>query len=68
MTHHGGGVYLSLNPAGFDLADFQNPTEIVEAINLFDQPLSLVDEVLPQLARAAVRPGGAAVHRADRRR
>lgn len=50
MTHHGGGVYLSLNPAGFDLAEFQNPTEIVEAINLFDQPLSLVDELLPQLA------------------
>lgn len=49
VTHHGGGVYLSLNPAGFDLADFQNPTEIVEAINLFDQPLSLVDELLPQL-------------------
>jgi len=49
MTNYATGVYLTLNPPEFDVEGFQNPTEIVGAINLFDQPLTLLDEVLPQL-------------------
>lgn len=51
MTNYGTGVYLTLNPPEFDIEEFENPTEIVEAINLFDQPLTLLDEVLPQLGQ-----------------
>ena len=41
-----GTVYLSLNPPGFNTRQFKTPEEIVEAINLFDQPLTLVDSTL----------------------
>ncbi len=47
-----GTMYLSLNPDGFDAATFQNPEEIVEAINLFDQDLPRVREALELLAQA----------------
>ena len=33
----GGTVYLTLNTASFDPGTFENPEEIVEAVNLFDQ-------------------------------
>ena len=39
-----GTVYLSLNPPDFKPGEFKNPTEIVDAINLFDQPLPLVQQ------------------------
>jgi hypothetical protein len=39
-------MYLSLNPPGFDPKKFTSPEEIVEALNLFDQPLSLVQSTL----------------------
>jgi pilus assembly protein CpaB len=41
-----GTMYLSLNPPGFDPKKFQRPEEIVEALNLFDQPLALVQSTL----------------------
>jgi pilus assembly protein CpaB len=41
-----GTMYLSLNPPGFDPKKFTSPGEIVEALNLFDQPLSLVQSTL----------------------
>jgi Flp pilus assembly protein CpaB len=44
-----GTVYLSLNPPGFNAGQFKSPDEIVEAINLFDQPLTVV-----QATRAAI--------------
>ena len=46
-----GQIYVVLNPPDFDPATFQDPGEIVEAINLFDQPLELVDQVIAQLAQ-----------------
>ena len=36
-----GTVSLSLNPPGFDARKFKTPAEIVGAVSLFDQPLSL---------------------------
>jgi Flp pilus assembly protein CpaB len=56
MVQNAGGVYLTLNPPEFTVEDFQNPTEIVEAVNLYDQPLALLDEVLSQLERAQPSP------------
>jgi pilus assembly protein CpaB len=44
-----GTAYLSLNPPDFTTGKFQNPQEIVEAINLFDQPLPLVQSTLATL-------------------
>jgi Flp pilus assembly protein CpaB len=41
-----GTVYLSLNPPGFNAGQFKSPNEIVEAINLFDQPLTVVQATL----------------------
>ena len=35
-----GTVWLSLNPPDFKPGDFQNPTEIVDQINLFNQTLT----------------------------
>ena len=37
-----GDLYLTLNPPSFKPGDFKNPAEVVETINLFDQPLPLV--------------------------
>lgn len=56
MAENAGGVYLTLNPPEFTVEDFQAPTEIVEAVNLYDQPLALLDEVLTQLERAQPSP------------
>ena len=41
-----GTMYMSLNPPGFDPKKFTTPQEIVEALNLFDQPLALVQSTL----------------------
>ena len=49
-----GTLYMSLNPADFKAGDFKNPTEIVEAVNLFDQPLTEVNNVIAALPQAAL--------------
>jgi pilus assembly protein CpaB len=46
-----GTMYLSLNPPGFDPTKFTTPEEIVEALNLFDQPLALVQSTLTTIAQ-----------------
>jgi pilus assembly protein CpaB len=46
-----GTMYLSLNPPGFDPKKFKSPQEIVEALNLFDQPLTLVQSTLTAIAQ-----------------
>lgn len=40
-----GTMYLTLNPPDFDPETFVAPEEIVEAVNLFDQPLAKVLDV-----------------------
>jgi pilus assembly protein CpaB len=44
-----GSLYLSLNPPDFKPGEFQNPDEIVDAVNLFNQPLPVVQQVLSQI-------------------
>jgi len=44
-----GSVYLTLNPTSFNKSQFQTPVEVVEAVNLFDQPLTEVQSVLAQI-------------------
>jgi len=44
-----GSLYLSLNPPDFKAGTFQNPDEVVDAVNLFDQPLPVVQQVLNQI-------------------
>jgi pilus assembly protein CpaB len=44
-----GTLYMSLNPPDFKAGQFQNPIEVVEAVNLFDQPLTEVQKVLDSL-------------------
>ena len=44
-----GTIYLSLNPRDFDPETFPGEAEVVEAINLFDQPLDQVRQVQEQL-------------------
>jgi pilus assembly protein CpaB len=46
-----GTMYLSLNPPGFDPTKFATPEEIVEALNLFDQPLAVVQSTLTTIAQ-----------------
>jgi pilus assembly protein CpaB len=46
-----GTMYLSLNPPGFDPKKFTTPQEIVEALNLFDQPIALVQSTLATIAQ-----------------
>ena len=46
-----GTLYMSLNPPDFKGSDFTNPTEIVEAVNLFDQPLNEVNTVIAALPK-----------------
>ena len=46
-----GSLYLTLNPPDFKPGDFKNTDEIVEAVNLFDKPLSVVDRETPKLPR-----------------
>jgi Flp pilus assembly protein CpaB len=48
-----GTVYLSLNPPGFDPKKFTSPPEVVEALNHFDQPLAVVEQVLADLGNPA---------------
>ena len=45
-----GTMYMSLNPPGFDPKKFTSPQEIVESLNLFDQPLALVQSTLATIA------------------
>jgi pilus assembly protein CpaB len=51
-----GTMYLSLNPPGFDPQKFTTPEEIVEALNLFDQPLALVGSTLATIAQNTPQP------------
>jgi Flp pilus assembly protein CpaB len=44
-----GSLYLSLNPPDFKPGNFQNPDEVVDAVNLFNQPLPMVQQVLNQI-------------------
>ena len=44
-----GTLYLSLNPPDFKPGQFQNPDEIVDQVNLFNQPLPVVQQVLNQI-------------------
>jgi len=44
-----GSVWLSLNPPTWKAGDFTNPEEVVEAVNLFTQPLPKVQQVLSQI-------------------
>jgi pilus assembly protein CpaB len=44
-----GSLYLSLNPPDFKPGEFQHPDEIVDAVNLFNQPLAVVQQVLSQI-------------------
>jgi pilus assembly protein CpaB len=46
----GGTVYLSLNPESFNPDGFKDPGEVVEAVNLFDKPLPLLEQELKKLA------------------
>lgn len=48
-----GSIYLSLNPAGVEGPAFGAVEEIVEAVNLFDQPLTKVQEVFAALDAAS---------------
>ncbi len=47
-----GTMWLSLNPPTWKTGDFTNPEEIVEAVNLFNQPLPRVQQVLNQIKNA----------------
>jgi len=51
-----GTMYLSLNPPGFDPKKFTRPGEIVEALNLFDTPLPLVESTLATIAQNKPAP------------
>jgi pilus assembly protein CpaB len=51
-----GKMWLSLNPPGFDPKTFVYPQEIVEALNLFDQPLSLVQSTLARIEQSQPAP------------
>jgi pilus assembly protein CpaB len=44
-----GSVWLSLNPPSFNAGQFRTPQEIVEAVNLFDQPMTIVQKTLEDL-------------------
>jgi pilus assembly protein CpaB len=52
-----GNLYLTLNPSSFKKGDFKNTAEIVEAINLFDQKLPLVDQALAEIRAANAAKG-----------
>jgi pilus assembly protein CpaB len=47
-----GQITLTLNPPNFDPAKFQTPEEIVDAFNLFDQPLSKLQSIEQQIKAA----------------
>jgi Flp pilus assembly protein CpaB len=44
-----GTLYMTLNPPSFKPTDFKDPGEVVEAINLFDKPMPLVDQATQKL-------------------
>jgi pilus assembly protein CpaB len=45
-AQNAGSLYLTLNPSSFKKGSFRAEAEVVEAINLFDQPLPVVDRAL----------------------
>ncbi len=47
-----GTIMLSLNPPNFDPTNFKSPAEVVEAFNLFDQPLTFLQQVEQQINNA----------------
>jgi Flp pilus assembly protein CpaB len=47
-----GSLYLTLNSATFKAGDFRDDEEIAEAANLFDQPLTLTNQMLQQIKDA----------------
>jgi pilus assembly protein CpaB len=47
-----GTIMLSLNPPNFDAASFKTPQEVVQAFNLFDQPLSYLQQIEQQINNA----------------
>jgi pilus assembly protein CpaB len=53
-----GAIYLSLNPKDFEVEGFTTPEEVVEVVNLFDQPLTKAQEVLEQFGNAAGQGNG----------
>jgi len=53
-----GTIYLSLNPKDFEVEGFTTPEEVVEVVNLFDQPLTKAQEVLEQFGNAAGQGNG----------
>jgi pilus assembly protein CpaB len=54
----GGQIYLTLNNRGFDPEEFEIPAEIVEAVNLFDQELTVARDYLSRVVAAAEESGG----------
>ena len=47
-----GSLWLSLNPPTWQPGDFTNPDEIVEAVNLFDQPLNHLNKLFQEIRNA----------------
>jgi pilus assembly protein CpaB len=47
-----GQITLTLNPPNFDASKFQTPEEIVDAFNLFDQPMSKLQSIEQQIKSA----------------
>ena len=47
-----GSLWLSLNPPTWKQGDFTNPDEIVEAVNLFDQPLNQLNKLFTAIRNA----------------
>jgi Flp pilus assembly protein CpaB len=47
-----GRITLALNPSSFEAGEFRTVEEIVEAVNLFDQPLPVVDRSLAAVKAA----------------
>jgi pilus assembly protein CpaB len=47
-----GSRWLSLNPPTWQPGDFTNPDEIVEAVNLFDQPLNQLNKLFQEIRNA----------------
>jgi hypothetical protein len=46
---YGGTITISLNPPNFNAQNFKTPAEVVESMNLFDQPLTYLNSVQGQL-------------------
>ncbi len=52
-----GTISLTLNPPDFDAKDFKTPQEIVDAYNLFDQPLTVLDSLRGEIEASAQAAG-----------